>query len=309
MLTLRQLLVASGNGSDALHASTLLAQFSPRPLSVRSVITAIEKQRIVLIVELISTKVLALPDVKTVPDVLRVGATPAGRPSAEEFLAFSRELREYNLSLRLLTKDLRYAAIVGEVPELVNAPAGVVNDGNFITVKDKYSGASSIGGGIATFGAGMFAIGTLPTPASPALLIIGSAAFGLGAGIMIGAGVLDMMQGTPPPPKAHSPQSSSTPNEAGPDGPDGLDTPQGDNLEVPNAVALGTPPDGLETDGMLQQLGDFAVDFTVDMALSDLPIGFDPANGHGLPGFPDLGGDQEGSGGPGGGDTGFYPVG
>jgi hypothetical protein len=289
MLTTRQALVVSGQNGDTLHLNALLTEFPARPLSLKSVITAYEKQRLVVFVSLVSTKVFRSPGVLSMDEVIQASIGAQGQMDGREVLALSSKLREQGLSLRVLDRDLRKAAIIGTAPSLVNAPTTVVNDGNLLKIQDRFAGAEAAGGIAAGVGGVIIAIAFIPEPFSPVLLIIGGVLLGGGAGFGIGAGVMDILHDTPPPPKSNSPETSTTPNDAGPDGPDGQ------TIELPNAVAVGSPPDGFSTDGVLQQLGDIAIDFSVDFVLSDLPVGFDPVNGDGLPGYGD-GGDGGGAG-------------
>jgi hypothetical protein len=297
MLTVRQLLVLSGQNGDTVHTDALLAQFPVRPLSLKSVASAYEKQRFLLFVTLVSTRVFLSPNIRSVADVIQASKGAEGQMTGSEVLALSSKLREQGLSLRILDKDLRKAVIVGTALPLVNAPTTTVNDGNVLYIRDKYSGAEAIGGTIAAIGGVLVGAALVPEPLSPVLLIVGGSLLGFGAGFAIGSGIMDILHDAPPPPKSDSPESSTTPNEAVPDG---------DPIELPNATALGSPPDNFNMDGVLQQLGDFAIDFSVDFVMSDLPTGFDPVTGEGLPGF---GGGADGGGADGADGGGVNPFG
>lgn len=279
-----------------LDSSVGERQSPARPLSLRSVIAAYEKQRFVVFVTLVSTRVLRLPNIRTMDDLLNAANGIDGKIDGHEVLALSSWLRQQGLSLRLLDKDLRRAAIIGTVPSLVNVPTLPINSGNLLHVLDVSSGVAQVAGGAGIVGGTLIAIGLATGPIGW-IALAGVVVAGAAAGTFIGSGIFDIQQGDPKPtPRSDSNDSNSTPNDLGPDGP------AGETIELPNAVALGSPPDGLNTDGVLQELGDFAVDFSVDMALSDLPVGFDAGTGAGLPG---IGGGYSGDGG----DGGFNPFG
>ena len=89
-------------------------------------------------------------------------------------------------------------------------------------------------------------------------------------------------------PRSDSTESAPTPNDLGE---------PGEPIEIPNAVAVDIPPDDFNIDGVLQELGDFAIDFSVDMVLSDLPMGFDTSTGTGVPGVRVPGEEDNGDGG------------
>jgi hypothetical protein len=291
MLTVRQLLVVSGQNGAALNTNALLAEFPARPLSLKSVITAYEKQRLIVFVSLISTRVLLLPHLRTMDDLLEAAKGVNGQVDSSEVLALSSRLHEQGLSLRLLDKGLRRAAIIGTVPALVNVPTIPINDGNLLHVLDVSSGVTQVGGGLGIIGGTLLAIGLATGPIGW-VAVTGAVVAGAGGGFLIGTGIFEIWQGDPKPvPRSDSNDNNSTPNDLGSDGSGG------ETIEIPNAVAFGSPPDDLNVDGVLQQLGDFAVDFSVDMVLSDLPVGFDAGTGAGLPGIPDGNGGDDGDGG------------
>lgn len=174
-------------------------------------------------------------------------------------------------------------------PSLVNAPTTVVDDGSILHVQDKFSGGEAIG--TAATGAGAVLIGLALASTAPVwVLPVGAALLGFGTGFTITAGIMDILHDSAPAPRSDSQDSIPTPNDLGPDGPGG------ETIEIPNAVAIGSPPDGSNTDGILRELGEFAISFSVDIVLSDLPVGFDPSTGSGLPGIPLGDGSDDGDG-------------
>jgi hypothetical protein len=297
MLTIGQLLVIAGpNPGQELSTNVLRSKFPARPLSLKSVIAGYEKQRLVLFVGLVSIKIFRSQNIQSMADLARASQSVDGKPDASQVLALSSTLRKQGLSLRLLDKDLQRAAIIGLAPALVNAPATAINEGNLLHVRDKFSGAEAIGG--AVIGVGAVLIGAALAVTAPVwVLPVGAGLLGFGAGVTITSGILDILHDSTPAPRSDSLDSTPTPNDLGTDGP------SNETIEIPNAVAVGSPPEGFNTDSVLQQLSDFSVDFSVDLVLSDLPVGFDPVTGAGLPGFP--GGDGGDPGDPG---DGGFPV-
>lgn len=294
MLTIGQLLIISGpNPGQELSTNVLRSKFPARPLSLKSVIAGYEKQRLVLFVRLVSIKIFRSQDIQSMADLARASQSVDGKPDASQVLALSSTLRKQGLSLRLLDKDLQRAAIIGLAPALVNVPATAINEGNLLHVRDKFSGGEAIGG--AVIGVGAVLIGVALSVTAPVwVLPVGAALLGFGAGFTITTGIMDILHDNPPVPRSDSLESTPMLNDVGPDGPDG------ETIEIPNAVAVGSPPEGFNTDGVLKQLGDFAINFSIDIALSDLPVGFDPDTGAGLPGFPGGDGGDGGDVGDGG---------
>jgi hypothetical protein len=297
MLTLRQLLIVSGqNSGEILDTAKLRAQYPARPLSLTSLARGVEKQRIIVFVTLVSTRVFRTHNIESMADLATAGRTVDALISASEVMALSEMFRQQGISLRLVSRDRQSFALVGLVPSLVNAPTTLVDQGNLLHVRDKFSGGEAVGGIAAGVGGVLIGI-ALATSAPVWVLPVGAALLGFGAGFGITAGIMDILHDSAPAPRSDSQDDSATPNDLGPDGP-------GETIEVPNAVAIGSPPEGLDTPGVLDELGDFAIDFSVDMVLSDLPVGFDPGSGAGFPGGP-LGGEGNGEGEGGG----FNPLG
>jgi len=71
-----------------------------------------------------------------------------------------------------------------------------------------------------------------------------------------------------------------------------------ENIELPNAVAVGEPENGINTDTLLASLGRSSV----DIVINDIPIGWDEDTGGPTTG---LGGGPIGDGGDSGDDGGF----
>jgi len=280
MLTVRQLLLVSEPQGEELHVASLLAQYRARPLSVKSAAAAYERQRFVVFVSLVSARVLTLPAVHSMDDLTRAAQGPDGQMSGPEILALSSALRDQGLSLRLLDPDRRRAVIIGNAPSLVNAPATEVNNTNLLKVQDKYAAVEAGGGVVAGFG--LFLMGA----GAP---VAGAAVFGFGAGLVFGAALMDYLHDTSPAHKSDSQETTPVLDDLGPDGP------ADQTLDVPNAVAIGDAPGGFNVEGVLTQIGDFAIDFAVDMVISDLPVGIDPVSGDFVPGGEgDVGGGEDG---------------
>jgi hypothetical protein len=285
-----------------MHVNTLRQQFtgSGSPYSLARLIAAYEKQRRVYFVSLISPRILLSDDVQTFEDLVRLSPDFHGQMTRSEVLALTALLQSHGVALRFVDKHFRHAALAGSVPSLVSVPTTIVNGQNFITIKDKYSGAEATGGSVATSGTVIIGVAlNVPPPNMWLVLVATLGVVTFPALLVLGAGVLDIMHDSPPAPVKASPTSSASevdsPENTGPDGGDQ------DTIEIPNAVAIGDAPNGLDVDGLVADLGDLAVDFV----LSDLPIGWDPDAGVGLPGLGagDLGGSGDDSGG-----VGDFPV-
>jgi len=254
-------------------------------LSLKSIIAAYEKQRLVVFVTLISTRLMGSVHAHSVPELLQALQDSDGQPDRSEVQALAATLQEHGLLLRLVDKNLRRAAIIGTPPALASVPSVVIDGQNLTHIKDWFSGAAATASGVA-LGAGFIVTIALAGPttlaAAPTVLLLGgSFALGAAAGALVGLGINEMLYSDPPPPRSNSPQSDSTPNEVGPNGEGG------GTIEIPNSVAIGSPPDGLDTGDLLQELGDFSLDFV----LADIPVGWDEDAGQAFPG---LGGGVDG---------------
>ena len=229
---------------------------------------------------------------------MRLAPDYHGQVDQSEVIALSTLLESHGVLLRAVDKHFRQAAIVGTVASLVSVPGTIVNGQDFITVKDKYAGAEAIGGAVAGGGALIVAIPgvvAVSPEAAVALFMIGSVIAAAGIGWTIGVGVMDILQNSPPPPSTPSPDKTKSEVDS-PDVPEGDDP---NTIEIPNAVAIGDPPNGFDVDSVVTEVGNLAV----DLIMADLPIGWDPDAGSRLPELGD--GDLGGEGGGGGGGISF----
>src|SRR5206468_846232 len=119
---------------------------------------------------------------------------------------------------------------------------------------------------------------TVPEPASPVLFLIGVGLTAFGGGLSTGAGIIELQKDSPPAPAKDS--SDKTKSEV--ESPEGQPDDDQDSIEIPNAVAIGDPPNGFDVDGLLADMADF----TLDLAVSDIiSLGWDSDAGVGLPGL------------------------
>jgi hypothetical protein len=93
------------------------------------------------------------------------------------------------------------------------------------------------------------------------ILVVGGAAW------FIGKGAAEMMNPPSPPTPPQTPNPDRTKSEIDPDDvPDGSDE---NTIELPNAVALGEPPNGLDVDRLVTDVGDLAVDVRLRPEIGD----------------------------------------
>jgi predicted phage tail protein len=303
MLTVKQLLVASGQSSrEVMHVNGLRQQIAgPRgPFSLAKVIAAYANQRRVYFVSMTSANILLSDDVQTFNDLVSLSPDFHGELTKSEVETFAANLENFGVLLRFVDKNLRQAAIIGTVASINSVPTVTVDAQNFITVKDWFAGASKVGTGLGAVGTVLITIALAPTLAAggEAILVVGAVGVAIGAGIVVGAGIAEMLQDDPPTPQ--KPSSDNTSNDV--DSPDGPLVPgDQDTIEIPNAVAVGDPPNGVQVDDLLTDVGDFAL----DLALANIPIGWDPDAGVGLPGLGS--GDLNPGDGDGNGEFGEFP--
>lgn len=297
MLTVRQLLAASGQISGDLHTNALPRQFVGKSLSLRSAIALYEKQQRIYFVSLVSPRILLSNDVHTFEDLMRLSSSPEGQMTKDEVEALTSDLERAGILLRLVDKDFRHGALIGTVPALANAPAVEVNGQNFVQVRDKYGSLEAIGGGIVSAGGAFIGVGSVLGP-SWLLIGVGIGITGWGLAFLAVIGILDLMQDNTP---LITPSQNTKKSEV--ESPDGqADASDQDTIEIPDAVAIGDPPKGFDVDKIVTDLGDSAL----DQILSDIPVGWDPDTGTGIPlGGGDFGGQGDEGGGGGGIDAPF----
>jgi hypothetical protein len=297
VLTLKQVFAASGLHSGA----ALVAKFNLRPLSLSSVIDGYEHQRQAYFVKLISPNIFLSDKVHSLEDLKSHADGELGLMTQSEVEALASYLGSRGVFMRFVSKDLRRAVILGDVPALISVPAAPINDGNFISFKDASSGATKAGTGTIALGTVIVTL-AVGGPAAIAAggevtLLVGASLVVFGAGFLITYGVLELL--SDPPAKQPSSENTDVPNDV-----DGVDT--GD-VEVPDAVAVGSPDNGIDVQDLVDQIGTGALDEIV----SNLPLGWDSDSGTGLSG---IGGFDAGNGGndgdngggiPGGGGFGF----
>jgi hypothetical protein len=273
-------------------------------LSITKLSEAFGSQRWIVFVDLISPSILKSNDVNSFADLVRLAPDYHGLMSRDELAEFSNWLVGKGLSLRFVDKNLRRAAIVGTAVSLVEAPVVPINDGTFIGIRDNgdyvATGVIAIGGAIVAVGAAGPIVG-LGGEAAASAVVIGSLFVVGAAGYFIYKGLFPD-EPVPPPPRTPSRSRGGTRSALDPDDGQG-ETPPADednanSVEVPNAVAVGDPPDGVDLDGLVTDLGEMSL----SEILETLPIGWDPDTGTGLDrvGLGDLGvsdGDPGGNGG------------
>ncbi|HWW19346.1 MAG TPA: hypothetical protein VNZ06_00960, partial [Steroidobacteraceae bacterium] len=259
-----------------------------------------EQQRQAYFVKLVSPNILLSDQVRSFDDLMRLSDGPLGQMSQAEVTALASYLETLGVYLRYVSKDLRRAVIFGDVPSLVSVPTAPVNDGNFTTIQDESAGAMKVGSGTIAFGTVLISVVVAPATigaAGETTLLVGAGVVAVGAGFLVTWGLLEIFGGDAPPPSPAPKQPSSDnidmPNEVD-------DQPTGE-VEIPSAVAMGSPDNGIDVLSLVDELATG----TLDDVLSSFPIGWDSGSGTPLPGIGDLGGGDTGSGGSLGGDLGF----
>jgi hypothetical protein len=286
MLTLAQLTaIETGTFAPPWHARDLFKKFPAKSLSLRTIINAVEQQKFGYFVLLRS---LSLVQQATSFTALQENLNSgSGKLQASEIQGFLQKvLQPRGITLKLVTSDSR-GLIAGTVAALSSLPTVRVNA---VNIEDVQTGISNVATGTLELGAILVVVSAAPEPASPVLFVVGVGLGALGAGILFGLGVVQIIEGDPQPT-----QGSQT--TGGTSSSDGTDVPQpdGDSVTVPDAVVFGDLPAGLSADQLAQEIaGD----------LFNISSGWDLENGTGLPDIPGLGSGDGGDGGLGEGSGG-----
>jgi len=273
MLTVKEMFLAA----DVASGASLLLKFPFHPLYLSSVSRAYEQQTRIYFVSLVSVRALISDTVKSYSDFVSACQGPLGQMNASEVSKLKQDLEGQGLYLRYISTDLRRAALVGSVYSLSAAKGIPIDPDNFIKIKSDPSGADDIATGSALLGGAMTAAGAATL--DPPLFWFGLAVT-LGSGnYFLTKGILKLLYGTPPqpsPPKQEpSSENSDTPNDPNDFG----DPTNGDDIEVPKAVAIGDEEPGIDVDGLVQQLGTHILNDILD----DLPLGWDADAGSPIP--------------------------
>jgi hypothetical protein len=251
------------------------------------------KQRRIIYLALVSPKVFDSDQVHSFEDLIHLQNDLSVRMARSEIDAFKDHLESHGLFLRLVDKSFSSCAIVGSTLAMSAVQVVPLDAQSFLTIKDAVSGAKDIAAGIIAVGAivataaaaGPPVAGVLGITAANAGLVfeVGVALTALGAGILIGVGLGEI------------PVPANAPIQQAPLGPHDGGTSEADSVDIPDAIAIGDPPNGFDADAALTDLGNLALDLT----LVQIPVGWDSDAGVALPGIgaDGLGGDPDDGGG------------
>lgn len=288
MLTGVQLMaIETQSFSPPWNMRDLFRKFPARTLSVRSIIGAVENQKIGCFVRLRYPSILQ--------SATSFGALQASFVAGHGGLLLGSDLvatqqkvfQPHGVNLRYATSDGR-ALLVGTVASLASVPVVPVTARN---IEDAQTGWANVGAGAGGFSAVLIAISTVPEPASPVIFLAGVILGAAASGTLFGLGLGQVIDSNSP-----SGQPATSSNDGGTSSTDGTDVPQpdGDSVTVPDAVVYGDI-DGVNVDQVVELAAEH---------LADIPNGWDLGTGTGIPFFPGLGdpGDLgDGNGGFGGG--------
>jgi hypothetical protein len=273
MLTVGQLIALETRSSvPPWHGKDLFKKYHAKSLTLRGLINAVANQKRAYFVEMRSISLLA--QATSFSDFQQRWQSGEGQMSAQEVSALLNLLKQYGATLKFVTNDYKRAAIVGpaSVPALPITP---------VNLAEMKSALNEFGDGVIAAGAGAAAAGTIPEPASPAVIAAGVVILAAGAGIKLGIAFVDFVDSAETPSETNSTDQTAVPQ------------PEGDSVD--DGEVYGDPPDGVDATQVAEEL-------VVDLVA--VPNGFDLNSGTGLPNIPGLdvgsgiGDGGDGSGGP-----------
>jgi hypothetical protein len=161
-----------------------LSAFGSPPLSFRSASNLVGSQRAIFFVQVRPISLL-----KTVSTVDELKKRWADAPSTKETLV---QLHQIVAAAGGVIKwidrtSYRSAIIAAPVSSFVSLPAVLVTDAEKVA-----NGLDKVADSLIGVGAGIFSIGALPEPASPGLLLAGTAVGFLGLGLKLGLGLYEL---------------------------------------------------------------------------------------------------------------------
>jgi hypothetical protein len=233
MVTVKQVVaIAAGRAAPPYHANGLRTRFHAKPLSLRSVMNGVGSQNIVVMVSI--REVSILQGVKTFDELRAKWRSSA--PTRANLLTVLQAVNAAGGSVKSLSRTWQTVALSGNVSSF----------GGLSTIRLASADLADLGHSLGIVGGSMIAIGAIPEPGSPILVIGGAAVAGAGAGLLFGNFVGELIFGSEPAPGGEpsipevtvSPDTGQvvTPHSVDP-GPDGQFT-------IPEVTIYGTLPSG-----------------------------------------------------------------
>ena len=265
MLTARFVLtLASSSGTHCSSLGALRSALKIRAVSLRSVGQGLSTKRLAVGVQLRSPRVIKARSVQTAAQLADAWNDSSATMSSDELSALYKNLKASGIFLKV-SADSKSGLLIGNAGSFGAVPARVLED-NTTTGLDEL--AASLG----ATGATLMTIAAVPEPASPALFLAGVGLAGLGAGILAGDGLWNLIEGDPPAATSKPTSSNDSSSDTGSDGEDS---------SVPDGSVWGS------VDGDEQRLADGIV----SLDLTGTPNDYSAGQGLNIPG---LGGDGSG---------------
>ncbi len=290
MLTARDVLMLAPPGGVQYHSlGALRGVFNIRSLSLRTISQALGNQRIALAVQIRSAAVFKGRSIQTLAQLQSLWNDSSAMMSSSDFSTLYTYLKSVDVYLKV-NNDQKSGILIGSAASLATLQIAPLNDGSLQILDNVTTGLAEAGGSLAALGGALMAIGAVPEPASPGLLLAGAVLVGAGAGLIMDAAVFDLFfDGSTSAPKPTSSNDSSDESQ-----------PDGENISVPDGTVWG------DIDGDATKLADGIV----SMDLTGTPDDFGAGQGLSIPGLSGGGdGGTDGSGdfdlGDGGGGDGW----
>jgi len=276
MLTAREVLIlAPPGGVEYPSLGALRSAFNIRSVSLRTISQVLGNQRIAMSVQIRSTAVFKNRSIQTLAQLQSLWNDSSAMMSSSDFSTLYTSLKSAGVYLRVNT-DQKSGVLIGTASSLAALKIAPLNDGSLHILDNISTGLAEGGGGLTALGGAMMAVGAIPEPLSPGLILVGAALVGTGAGLLIDAGIIDFFFG-----------GDSTPNKPTSSNDTSQDSqPDGEDISVPDGTVWG------DVDGDATKLADAIV----SLDLTGTPDDFGQGQGLSIPGLGagDTGSDNSG---------------
>ena len=285
MLTARDVLVlAPPGGAGYQSLGALRGAFNIRTVSLRSISEALGKQRVALAVQIRSATVLKNRSIQTLAQLQALWNDSSAMMSSDEFATLYKNLKSAGIYLKV-NADKKSGILIGSATSLAAIHIVPLTDGSLQILDNVTSGLSNLGNSAVAVGGVLVALGAIPEPGSPGLVLAGAGIASFGAGILFTVGLVQLINGDDQPSTPKPTSSNDSTDDSQPDGED---------ISVPDGTVWG------DVDGDVTKLADGIVSFDLTGTPDDFGAGQDLS----IPGLGD-GGGGDGSGD----DYGDYGVG
>jgi hypothetical protein len=233
MMTVKQLVaITTERAVPPYHANGLRTRFHAKPLSLRSVINGVGAQNIIVMVSIRDVSILQ--GLKTFDELRARWGSSA--PTRANLLTVLEAVNAAGGSVKSLSRTWQTVALSGNVSSF----------GGLSTIRLASADLADLGHSLGIIGGSMIAIGAIPEPGSPLLVIGGAAVAGAGAGLLFGNFLGELIFGSESAPvgEPNIPEVTVSPDTGQVVTPHPVDPGSDGHFTIPEVTIYGTLPSG-----------------------------------------------------------------